>query len=379
MISAKSEVQVDTPEVRVTEWRLAPGSATGHHIHEMDYVIVPVTSGEMTIVAPGGERSKAQLGVGKSYFRKAGVEHDVLNETDDRNRVPGGRAEAIANARLPICHRSVAVDPLMRLKVPASNATRGVAGHAEKVPYQIYVDILPSVAATVIGAYIVNHYIVTKPAADAPVAAADVGRQPQDRACARQGRRCHRPPMSAIFPRPGSRRRGSPKRPSWRNRRPKSRKRNLRINRAGNPQRSPPTSRRRPPAFPPTPAVTSPRRAKRRSPRPLRRRCSLLLPLSRRSLPPRPIPPRQLRPPARRKIAATPTILPARRSSACAAPTRARRARRKPPVFRRSRIRRCSHPGGATCGVGAGDPAAAAADHGFDARARNVRFVAGII
>jgi quercetin dioxygenase-like cupin family protein len=82
MISAKSEVQIDTSEVRVTEWRLAPGSATGHHIHQMDYVIVPVTSGEMTIVAPDGERTKAQLGAGKSYFRKAGVEHDVLNETD---------------------------------------------------------------------------------------------------------------------------------------------------------------------------------------------------------------------------------------------------------------------------------------------------------
>jgi beta-alanine degradation protein BauB len=77
MLSAKSDVQVDTSEVRVTEWRLAPGSATGHHIHEMDYVIVPVTAGEMTIVAP----SKAQLSAGKSYFRKAGVEHDVLNET----------------------------------------------------------------------------------------------------------------------------------------------------------------------------------------------------------------------------------------------------------------------------------------------------------
>src|SRR5213592_1117022 len=81
MLAAKSDVQVDTSEVRVTEWRLAPGSATGHHTHEMDYVIVPVTSGEMTIVAPTGERTKAQLGVGKSYFRKAGVQHDVLNET----------------------------------------------------------------------------------------------------------------------------------------------------------------------------------------------------------------------------------------------------------------------------------------------------------
>jgi hypothetical protein len=33
-------------------------------------------------------------------------------------------------------------------------------------------DILPSVIATIIGAYIVNHYIVTRPGADAPVAAA---------------------------------------------------------------------------------------------------------------------------------------------------------------------------------------------------------------
>lgn len=81
MLAAKSEVQVDNPEVRVTEWRLAPGSATGHHIHQMDYVIVPVTAGEMTIVLPGGQRTKAQLAAGKSYFRKAGVEHDVLNES----------------------------------------------------------------------------------------------------------------------------------------------------------------------------------------------------------------------------------------------------------------------------------------------------------
>jgi hypothetical protein len=34
------------------------------------------------------------------------------------------------------------------------------------------VDIFPSVAATVIGAYIVNHYIVSKPSADAPAAVA---------------------------------------------------------------------------------------------------------------------------------------------------------------------------------------------------------------
>jgi mannose-6-phosphate isomerase-like protein (cupin superfamily) len=82
MLAAKSNVQQDTPEVRVTEWRLAPGAATGHHTHGMDYVIVPITTSVMTIVAPDGSRSQAPISTGQSYFRKAGVEHDVLNETD---------------------------------------------------------------------------------------------------------------------------------------------------------------------------------------------------------------------------------------------------------------------------------------------------------
>jgi hypothetical protein len=37
---------------------------------------------------------------------------------------------------------------------------------------KLAMDILPSVVATIVGAYIVNHYIVTKPGADAPVATA---------------------------------------------------------------------------------------------------------------------------------------------------------------------------------------------------------------
>src|SRR5438270_4719576 len=49
--------------------------------------------------------------------------------------------------------------------------TRGVAGMLNYLK-KFALEILPSVAATIIGAYIVNHYIVTKPAADAPAAAA---------------------------------------------------------------------------------------------------------------------------------------------------------------------------------------------------------------
>lgn len=82
MVIAASDVQVETPEVRVTEWRLLPGAATGRHVHWMDYVIVPMTTSEMTVVSPSEERSKATISLGKSYFRKAGVEHDVINETN---------------------------------------------------------------------------------------------------------------------------------------------------------------------------------------------------------------------------------------------------------------------------------------------------------
>lgn len=83
MLAAVSDVQQDTDEVRVTEWRLPPGSATGHHTHGMDYVIVPMTTSVMTIIAPDGTASKSYLTAGKSYFRKSGVQHDVRNETDD--------------------------------------------------------------------------------------------------------------------------------------------------------------------------------------------------------------------------------------------------------------------------------------------------------
>ena len=38
-------VQVDNERVRVTEWRFASGAETGEHIHQMDYVVVPLTSG----------------------------------------------------------------------------------------------------------------------------------------------------------------------------------------------------------------------------------------------------------------------------------------------------------------------------------------------
>lgn len=74
-------VQVNTEEVIVTEWRFAPGAETGRHLHGHDYVVVPMTDGTLLLETPEGEKL-APLVPGQSYFRKAGVEHNVVNASD---------------------------------------------------------------------------------------------------------------------------------------------------------------------------------------------------------------------------------------------------------------------------------------------------------
>jgi beta-alanine degradation protein BauB len=76
---ATPTVQIDNNHVRVTAWHFVPGAATGYHRHEHDYVIVPARDGELKLIGPDGKESFAKLSAGVSYFRQAGVEHDVVN------------------------------------------------------------------------------------------------------------------------------------------------------------------------------------------------------------------------------------------------------------------------------------------------------------
>lgn len=77
-MKATSVVHVETDRVIVTEWRFAPGAETGDHVHAHDYVVVPLTSGTLRLVEPGGVRD-APLEAGVSYARQAGVAHNVIN------------------------------------------------------------------------------------------------------------------------------------------------------------------------------------------------------------------------------------------------------------------------------------------------------------
>ena len=78
---AQGIVQLENDRVKVTEWRFPPGAATGWHRHDLDYIVVPLTTGQLRLDEPSGSRT-VELTQGRSYSRQAGVEHDVVNVND---------------------------------------------------------------------------------------------------------------------------------------------------------------------------------------------------------------------------------------------------------------------------------------------------------
>lgn len=70
-------------KTRVTEWRFKKrGDNTGWHRHEYDYMVVPLFDGRLDIDNGEGELVNSLLRSGVPYFRKAGIEHDVINGND---------------------------------------------------------------------------------------------------------------------------------------------------------------------------------------------------------------------------------------------------------------------------------------------------------
>ncbi|WP_370399693.1 cupin domain-containing protein [Sulfitobacter sp. JB4-11] len=81
--TAIATVQVDSDVVRVTRWDFpVKGANTGWHRHAYDYVVVPMMDGTLAIKGADGTVTQAPLKAGVSYARPAGVEHDVINDTD---------------------------------------------------------------------------------------------------------------------------------------------------------------------------------------------------------------------------------------------------------------------------------------------------------
>lgn len=79
---AKATKLIENERVRVTRWDFPPQSETGHHVHEYDYVVVPVVAGKLVLVDDEGNRTENELTVGGAYNRSEGVSHNVINESD---------------------------------------------------------------------------------------------------------------------------------------------------------------------------------------------------------------------------------------------------------------------------------------------------------
>jgi beta-alanine degradation protein BauB len=79
--TAKAIKHIENDRVIVTEYHFTPGDNTGWHRHEHDYVIVPLMDGRLRLITESGDNF-AEMKKGSPYFRKAGVEHDVVNATD---------------------------------------------------------------------------------------------------------------------------------------------------------------------------------------------------------------------------------------------------------------------------------------------------------
>ena len=85
MSAARARTDVDDPRVRVTTWTFdQPGDATGPHVHEYDYIVVPVTGGTFTINEAGGARREMTQDAGSPYTGTAGTAHDVVSTSTAR-------------------------------------------------------------------------------------------------------------------------------------------------------------------------------------------------------------------------------------------------------------------------------------------------------
>ena len=82
MSAATARTVVDDDRVRVTTWTFpVAGASTGHHRHEMDYVVIPVTGGRFAVTDRDGTRTMTQV-AGQPYPGTAGTEHEVASADD---------------------------------------------------------------------------------------------------------------------------------------------------------------------------------------------------------------------------------------------------------------------------------------------------------
>jgi beta-alanine degradation protein BauB len=81
MPTARSATSTNDDRVRITTWTFEDGEDTGHHRHEYDYIVVPVTGGTFEVTEPDGTTRRMTQQAALAYLGHAGTEHNVINRS----------------------------------------------------------------------------------------------------------------------------------------------------------------------------------------------------------------------------------------------------------------------------------------------------------
>ena len=79
---ARANVLINNDKVKVTEWSFEIGDSTGHHMHEYNYIVIPMLDGELKILNKDNKETISKLLKGVAYYRDKGVEHNVFNNNN---------------------------------------------------------------------------------------------------------------------------------------------------------------------------------------------------------------------------------------------------------------------------------------------------------
>ena len=83
MSGSMSEVVHENEQFRTTKWTIRPGGTIPMHLHEHDYVVVPLSDNVMHVTTAAGEVIEAAMVPGTAYGRAKGTEHRCDNHGDD--------------------------------------------------------------------------------------------------------------------------------------------------------------------------------------------------------------------------------------------------------------------------------------------------------
>jgi hypothetical protein len=74
---ATCELLSEDSRTKVWRWSFETGQATGMHIHEFDYIAIPISGGKFEATLDTGEVLDVLQEVGVPYQRNAGVHHNI--------------------------------------------------------------------------------------------------------------------------------------------------------------------------------------------------------------------------------------------------------------------------------------------------------------